>query len=48
MAVPESDATIEENEELNTVEEQLEVSKQKYKELERDIDGLVINNQKAV
>ena len=33
---------------MNNVEEQLEVSKQKYKDLEKEIDGLVINNRKAV
>ena len=48
MAVAESGETIEEDEEVRTLEQQLEVSKQAYKDLEKEFAPLVLSNQKAV
>ena len=48
MTVAESGETIEEGEEVRTLEQQLEVSKQAYKDLEKELDPLVMSNQKAV
>ena len=48
MTVAESGETIEEGEEVRTLEQQLEVSKQAYKDLEKEFAPLVMSNQKAV
>ena len=47
MAVAESGETIEEDEEVRTLEQQLEVSKQAYKDLEKEFGPLVMSHQKA-